>query len=124
MNSVSPLSTAYGSTGSSGSDTRIEIDSGECPGGLEHREAHLAELHRVAVRHRRERILGPGPRAEMDRGALALAKLEVAGNEVGVEMRQEHVTDPAAEPAGVVEVLLDVALWVDHGRGSTRLVGD
>ena len=39
----------------------------------------------------------------------------MARHEVGVEVGEEHVLDPAAEPRGVVEVLLDVALRVDHG---------
>ena len=48
----------------------------------------------------------------------------MAGDEVGVEVRQEHVPDPAAEPAGVLDVLLDVALRVDDGGDAARLVGD
>ena len=97
---------------------------GRVPGRLQHGQAHRPELHRIAVGHRRERVLGPRPSAEMDRRALALAKLEVSGHEVGVEVRQEHVTDPALKPAGVLEVLLDIALRVDHSCGSARLVGD
>ena len=64
------------------------------------------------------------PRAEVDRRAGALAQLEVARHEVGVEVRQEHVPDPAAEPVRVLEVLLDVALGVDHGRDAGGFVGD
>ena len=71
-----------------------------------------------------ERVLGLGPRAEVDRRARAVAQLEVAGEEVGVEVRQDDVLDPAAEPLGVREVLVDVALRVDHGGDAAALVGD
>ena len=108
----------------SGSYTRIEIDSGECPGVSSTSSRTAPSCDGIAVGHRRERVLGLGPRAKVDRRALALAKLEVAGHEVGVEVRQEHVLDPAAQPPGVLEVLLDVALRIDHGRVAARLVGD
>jgi hypothetical protein len=39
-------------------------------------------------------------------------------------MGQEHVPDPAAEPVGVLNVVVHVALRVDHGRGLALLVGD
>ena len=55
---------------------------------------------------------------------LAVAQLEMAGDEVRVEVGQEHVGDPAAERVRVLDVLLDVALRIDdHGRAA-RLVGD
>src|SRR5439155_963894 len=73
---------------------------------------------------RHELVLGRGARAEMDGRALALAELEVARDEVGVEVRQEHVPDPKAEAAGVAHVLLDVALRIDDRRHPALLVGD
>ena len=94
------------------------------PGRLEHGHPHRAELHRVTVGHRRERILGLGPRAEVDDGAGALAQLEVAGDEVRVEVGQEHVADPATHLIRVGQVLRDVTLGVDDGRQAARLVRD
>jgi hypothetical protein len=60
----------------------------------------------------------------MDRGAAAIAELEVAGNEVGVEVREEYVTDLQAELFSVVEILLDVALGVDDDGGVAGFVAE
>ena len=95
---------------------------GRVPRRLEHGQAHRTERHRVTVGHRRERILGRGPGPQVDRRGGALAQLQVPGHEVGMEMRQEHVGDPAPKRGGVVQVLLDVALGIDHGRQAARLV--
>jgi len=60
----------------------------------------------------------------VDRRALDVAQLEMAGDEVRVEVRQEHVADPAAERVRGVDVLVDVALRIDHGRLAALLIGD
>src|SRR5438309_687089 len=60
----------------------------------------------------------------MDDGPRPVAQLEVAGDEVRVKVREEHMADPAPEPVSVLEVLRDVALRVDHGRLAALLVGD
>jgi len=91
---------------------------------LEHLERNGSELDGIAVAHRRERVVGLGPGPEVDRGPGAVAELEVAGHEVRMEVRQEHVADPASEPLGIVEILLDVPLRIDDGRLATLLVGD
>ena len=75
---------------------------------------------RVAVGERRERVLGLRRRAEIDRGADAIAQLEMAGDEVGVEVRQEDVRDAQAVLVGEREVLVDVALRIDD-RGDRRV---
>jgi hypothetical protein len=41
-----------------------------------------------------------------------------------VEVRQEHVADPAAERVRGVDVVVDVALRIDHGRLAALLIGD
>ena len=48
----------------------------------------------------------------------------MAGNEVGVEVGQEDVADLEAERFGVGQVLLNIALRVDHDRGRTGLVSE
>ena len=48
----------------------------------------------------------------------------MAGHEIRVEMREEHVADLAAEPVGVPQVMIDVALRIDHGRLAAVLIGD
>ena len=100
-------------------DTRIEIDSGEWPGVSSTTSRTAPSSTVVAVGHRRERVLGLRRAPRWIVGAGPVAQLQVAGDEVGVEVRQEHVADPAAEPVGVVQVLLDVALGVDDGRVAT-----
>ena len=97
---------------------------GRVAGRLERDEPDLAELDRVAVGERRELVLGLRPGAEVDPRADAVAQLEVAGEEVGVEVREEDVLDPAAAALGVGDVLVDVALRVDDGRDAGCLVGD
>jgi hypothetical protein len=60
----------------------------------------------------------------MDLGAGAIAKLQMAGDEIGVEVREEHVADPATPPLGVLEILIDVPLRVHDGRLAAVLIGD
>ena len=93
-------------------------------GGLENLEAHAGEVERVAIVHGVEGVLGDGAGAEMDGGAATVAELEVAGDEVGVEVREEDVTDLEAEFFGVVEVLLNVALGVDDDGGVAGFVAE
>ncbi len=90
------------------------------PGRLEHLEPDPPELDRLPVGERGEGVLGLGPRAQEDLGADPVAELQVAGEEVGVEVREEDMLDPAAHGLGVCEVLVDVALRVDHRRHARR----
>ena len=92
--------------------------------GLEHDQAHPPEPHFLAVAHGRERILRDRARTEVDRGLLAVAKLQMTGDEVGVEMSQEHVCDSAAEPPRISDVLLDIPLRIDDRRLTAVLIGD
>ncbi len=57
----------------------------------------------------------------MNRRPGEVAQLEVARKEVGVEVRQDDMLDPEAEPGGIREIAVDVALRVDH-RGETALL--
>ena len=91
---------------------------------LERLQPHPAEIDDVAVVERRERVLRLRGRAQIDRRAGAIAQLEVAGNEVGVEVREEDVLDPQAMLGGEREVLIDVTLRVDDGRRARLLVAD
>ena len=67
-------------------------------GRLEDLEPDLSERHRLAVGERREVVLGLGTGAEIDPGALAVAQLEVPGDEIRVKVGQEDMRDPAPEP--------------------------
>ena len=93
-------------------------------GGFEDLEAEAGEVEGVAVFHGDELVLGFGVGAEADVGAAAVAEFEMAGEEVGVEVGEEDVADVHAEFVGVVDVLLDVALGVDHDGGAAGFVGD
>jgi hypothetical protein len=93
-------------------------------GGLERHEPHPSELHVVAVGERCERIFGLCPSTQIDPGADPVAKLEVSGKEIGMEMRQENVPDAAANRLGVGHVLVDVALRVDDRGDACILIGD
>jgi hypothetical protein len=42
---------------------------------------------------------------------------------VGVKVRQKDVADMDAEPLGIVQILLDITLWVDDDGGMAGLVG-
>ena len=97
---------------------------GRVPRRLERLQPHSPQVDDVAVVERRERILGPRGGAQIDRRAGAIAQLEVAGDEVGVEVGEEDVRDPQAVLGGEGEVLIDVALRVDDGRRVRLLVAD
>ena len=68
--------------------------------------------------------LGLGDRRVGDRGAGGGGQLEVAGQEVGVEVGLDHELDRQPLGLGVGEVLGDVALRVDDDGAPGRLVAD
>src|SRR6516165_7660288 len=91
---------------------------------LQHDEPHGAEANHGAVRHRHKRVLRTRPRTEMDRGPCPVAELEVTRDEIRMEMRQEHVADPAPESIRIRQILVYVALRVDNRRQAAVLVSD
>ena len=93
---------------------------GVWPGVSSAVQPHPAEFDDVAVGERRERVLRLGCGAEIDRRAGAIAQLEMAGDEVGVEVREEDVRDSQAVLPGERDVLIDVALRIDDGRRMRR----
>ncbi len=93
-------------------------------GCLERREANLAELDDIPVGERREPVLGLRRRAQIDGGASPVAQFQMAGNEVGVKVREEHVRDAQAVLLGIGNILVDVALGVDDGSGMRPFVAD
>ena len=93
-------------------------------GSFEDLETKAGELEGVAIFHGDEFVFGLGLCAEADVCAAVVAEFEVPGEKVGVEVSEEDVADLNAELCGIVEVLLDVALWVDHDCGCAGFVGD
>jgi hypothetical protein len=87
-------------------------------------EADATELDASSVGERRERVFGLRRRAEIDARADPIAQLQMAGDEVGVEMRQDHMFDAQPVLFGVRHILLDVALWIDDGGNAALLIPD
>lgn len=114
--------------GTGGVAGEIEDEEGDgldgVSGGFEDLKAEAGEGEDVAVAHGVKGVFGLGLGAEMDPGAAAVAELEMAGDEVSVEVGEEDVADEEAVLRGVVEVLLDVALGVDDDGGARGLVGE
>ena len=74
------------------------------------------DLVAFADSHMRKR--GAGPRAHVDLRARSRRQFVVPGNEVGVQVRFDHVSDAQAVLARFFDVKLDVTLRVHH-RGHT-----
>jgi len=62
--------------------------------------------------------------AKIDACAHAIAQLEVPGNEIGMQMRQEYVLDLETVLSRESDVLFGVALRVDDGRCTRLLVSN
>jgi hypothetical protein len=92
------------------------------PGGLEHFQTDPAKAQPLSVAQPRELVLGVRTTAEVDPGTLAVAQLEMPGDEVSVKVGQEHVPDPAAEPVGVLDVLVNITLRIDHRGDAASLI--
>jgi hypothetical protein len=60
---------------------------------LQHLEAYASEFENVAIVKRSKRERRFSRCTEIDRRARAIAQLQMSGNEIGVEMRQEYVLD-------------------------------
>ena len=125
MNSVSPVSTACGSRVAA-----IEVVDGDrdrlrrVARRFDRLQPHAPELDASPSCERRERVFRLRRGAEIDRRADAIAQLEMSGDEVGVQVRQDDVRDAQPVLGGEGDVLIDVALRIDDGRGAGRLVAD
>ena len=93
-------------------------------GGFEDFQPHSPELNPIAVGQLLAGKLGVGPPAKVDRRADLVPQFDVAGDEVGVEVRQKHMLDREAASGGIGEVLVDVPLRVDHCGRLGLFVGD
>jgi hypothetical protein len=93
------------------------------PGSLEHVKAHArTELDRVSGCDPPRRVLGLAALAVNDLGADAVAQLEMAGDEVRMEVREDRVSDPQTVRGGIGQVLIDVTLGVDDSSHPAALV--
>ena len=85
---------------------------------------HAAELDRVAGFQRRECVFGLCLRAEVDRRAGLVAKLEVPRQKIRVQVGEDDTTDLEAVRLCFLEILPHVALRIDDGSGSGHAVAD
>ncbi len=85
-------------------------------------QSHAGKFERVAIVHRNEGIFRLRARAKVNRRAACIPQLEVAGHKIRVKVREEDVADLQAEFLGVRDILLDIALRVDHDRGSALFI--
>jgi hypothetical protein len=91
-------------------------------GSLEHLQTHSGKIEGVAILHRDESVFRLGAGAKMDGGAATVAQLQVAGNEIRVEMGEEDMANLEAKLFGIRQILLDVALRVNDDSGCALLL--
>ena len=123
MNSVSPVRTPHGSGVGPLGDHDGDRLRGVARRG-QHLERHLPEGQSLPVGQRIHGELRLGRLAVADGGAGGGGDLQVAGEEVGVEVRLDDPLDVQAGGLGVGQVLRDVALGVDDDGPAGRLVAD
>jgi hypothetical protein len=58
-------------------------------------------------------ILGHGAGTETNGGACPVAQCEMSGQEIGMEVCQKNVTNTQSILCSVLEILVDVTLWID-----------
>ena len=101
------------------------MDSGVWPGVCRISSCDVAEADALAVGELAEVRTRRGDRREADLGAGGVRELEVAGQEVGVEVGLEDELDgETVGLGGVVDVFVDVAAGIDHHGSPGRLVAD
>ena len=97
---------------------------GRVPRGLKEAEADIAELQGAAVRFGLEVEVSLGMSPEVNRGAGALAQVQVAGEKVGVKVGQKDVADLQVPILCFLKVLINVALGVDNDSRPALFVSD
>ena len=83
-----------------------------------------AQAHGVAIVHRHEWVFRFRPRTQVNGGARPLAQLQVAGDEIGVGVRQKHMANLKPLLPGVLDITIHVTLGINHGRHPCVLIGD
>jgi hypothetical protein len=87
-------------------------------------QANPAYCDDGAVGKRCEAILRFRFGTQIDRGTDAVAELQVACDEIGVEMGEKDVFDLQIVLCGEGQVTIDVALGIDHGGDARLFVAD
>ena len=102
----------------------MEIDSGVWPGVSRTLRRTRPNSRMSPLRSGSKRVRRFSRGAEIDGRAHAIAQLQMPGNEIGVEMRQEYVLDLERVLGGKGDVLVGVALRVNDGCRARLLVSD
>jgi hypothetical protein len=90
----------------------------------EHLQAHRGpqvDARTVAVGD--ELVVGIRASPQVDGGTRTIAQLEMAGQEIGVEVSQEDVTDLAARLLRHLQITPDIPLWIDDRSDTAAVVG-
>ncbi len=93
-------------------------------GRLQRLQADASEFDGVVITKRRECVARFCRRAEIDGRARAIAQLQMAGDEIGMQMGQEDVPDGERVFGGEFHVLIDVPLRIDNGCRARRFVSN
>ncbi len=94
------------------------------PRRFEYLQPHPPEVQRVALSKASEVKIGLGLGPEAYRGPKAVSKFDVTGEKIGVKMGEKDVVNVELMLISVTEILIDIALRINHDRSATRLVGD
>jgi len=97
---------------------------GSVPRRFQRLETHAPKLDSVVIAKRGKRVPCFRRGAEIDRRAHPVAQLQMPGDEIGVQVRQEDVLDGEPMFGGKRNVLVDVALRVNDGCRACRLVSN
>ena len=97
---------------------------GRMAGSVSHFQGHVTQRQPLTVGEWLDREVRPRFITEGDDRTGRRRELQMARQEVGVEMRLEHTLDPEAQPRRVGNVLRHVALRVDHDGATGGLVAD
>jgi hypothetical protein len=87
-------------------------------------DSNAAELDDGVIGERCDVVFGLGFRAEVDGGADAITELEMAGDEIGMEMGEEDMLDLEVLIGCEIEIVVDVSLRVDDGGDARGFIGD
>ena len=91
---------------------------------FQHFQAHATEFEKVAVVVRGKCIPGLGRGAHMNFRAGAIAQLQMSGDKIGVQMGEKDVLNFKSVLGGKLNVLVGVALRINHDGGAGRLISN
>ena len=93
-------------------------------GGVTDFEDDLAELDALPIGERARVEFRLGDRRVPDGRSGRRRQLEMARQEVGVEVRFEHQLDGQSGGRGIAHILVDVTARIDDDRAARRVVAD